>query len=263
MAFRLFIDEVGNSDLRGAADDDNIRFLSLTGIISRENLHLERITPGLNDLKQIIRVASGSREPIILYRREILRREGVFACLRDPDVESKFNQKLLQLISDLPYRVITIQIDKRAHLNTYGTWQFDPYHYCLHCLVERFVRYLTRQDSKGLVIIEPRSKYADKRLKISFQRFYSAGSEHLTPTVVQNRLLSKDLQFFPKSADIAGLQLADMIAHPSARHMRFLAEGIDPPNDFGTKVAKILIDGRYARNPKTGEIQGWGTKWLP
>ncbi len=208
MAYRLFIDEVGNSDLQGAANDDNIRFLSLTGIITRDDLHQNQITSGLNELKEIIRVASGTLEPIILHRREILRREGVFACLRNAHVELEFSQKLLHLIRNLPYLVVTIQIDKRAHLKTYGTWQFDPYHYCLHCLVERFVRYLMRRDSKGLVIIEPRFKSADKRLKISFEKFYSSGSEHLTATRVQNHLLSKDIQFFPKNANIAGLQLA-------------------------------------------------------
>jgi hypothetical protein len=45
MRFRLFIDEVGNGDLKGAETDPNVRFLSLSGVITRLDLHDERIHP--------------------------------------------------------------------------------------------------------------------------------------------------------------------------------------------------------------------------
>jgi len=45
--------------------------------------------------------------------------------------------------------------------------------------------------------------------------------------------------------------------------MRFMRDGVPPPGDFGGQITKILVDKRYARNPQTGAIKGWGTKWLP
>ena len=48
---RLFIDEVGNSDLNGAANDPNVRYLSLTGIMTCQELHTQRFGPALTILK--------------------------------------------------------------------------------------------------------------------------------------------------------------------------------------------------------------------
>lgn len=116
---------------------------------------------------------------------------------------------------------------------------------------------------RGDVVIEPRFKKADKKLKASFERIYDGGTENIPARIVQETLLSKDIQFFPKAANVAGLQIADILAHPSARRMRFERDGMPLPDDFGSAVAQILVDRRYARNPKTHAIVGWGTKWLP
>src|SRR4051794_20988562 len=45
MTCRLFVDEVGNGDLNGAATDPNIRYLSLTGIITKQRTHAAVIQP--------------------------------------------------------------------------------------------------------------------------------------------------------------------------------------------------------------------------
>lgn len=262
MAFRLFIDEVGNNDLDGAASDPNIRFLSLSGVLMRRYLHDSILTQRLDALKQML-PAHTSVKPVILHRREIVRREGPFAALRDVALSSKFNAALLECLSESPYLVVTVQIDKKAHLDSYGMWHFDPYHYCLRCLIERYVLYLSRHGEHGDVVIEPRFKSADKKLKASFERIYRSGTENLPSRLVQRHLVSKDIQFCAKSANVAGLQLADLIAHPSARAMRFDRDGLVVPEDFGTQVVRILNDRRYARNPRTEVISGWGTKWLP
>lgn len=263
MTFRLFIDEVGNADLRGAANDDNVRYLSLTGILTTDECHKHRITPAFQELKDILKRGDDSAEPVILHRREIVRRDGIFARLRDPEISQEFDRKLLVAIDNLPYRAMTVQIDKREHLEKYQMWHFDPYHYCLNCLVERFVLYLRRHRSEGLVIIEPRSKFADKKLKNSFAHIFKFGTEHVSADSVQQALISKDIHFYPKKSDVAGLQLADMIAHPSARYMRFEKAGMEAPSDMGSQITEILLRHRYLRNPTNGVINGWGTKWLP
>jgi hypothetical protein len=45
--------------------------------------------------------------------------------------------------------------------------------------------------------------------------------------------------------------------------MRFEREGRPMPTDFGTDVANVLMKRRYARDPRTRKINGWGRKWLP
>lgn len=138
MQCRLFIDEVGNGDLHGAAHDPNVRYLSLTGIVMKLRAHDRRLQPAIERLKAQHFVDNGDK-PVILHRREIVRREGSFSIFRNAARQQSFNQDLLKIIEDQPFLVMTVVIDKLEHLERYQVWRFDPYHYCLQCLVERYV----------------------------------------------------------------------------------------------------------------------------
>jgi hypothetical protein len=262
MTHRLFIDEIGNSDLDGAALDPNIRFLALTGVIAIRDHHERILRPRIEGLKGVF-PSHSTDDPVVLHRRDIMRREGRFNTLRDDGVKAAFDAELLDLIDKCPYLAITVQIDKKAHLETYSVWRFDPYHYCLRCLIERYALYLKRHQVQGDVVIEPRYKKADKKVKTSFERIYREGTENIPAPMMQAHLLSKDIGFFEKKHNVAGLQLADILAHPSARYMRFQRDGIPQPDDFGSRIAQILVDKHYVRNPHTRCIEGYGTKWLP
>ena len=48
--FRMYIDEVGNSDL-GSSDDPNHRFLSLTGVVVDLRYVSEVLYPQMEDLR--------------------------------------------------------------------------------------------------------------------------------------------------------------------------------------------------------------------
>ena len=262
MIFRLFIDEVGNGDLKGAATDPNVRYLALTGVLTRIDLHTRVIQPKLDALKE--RLFGHTPDiPVVLHRRELVRKEGPFFVLRSKPIEQDFNRSILELLETLPYLVITVLIDKKQHLETYNVWRFDPYHYCLRCLIERYVMYLVNHNWCGDVMIEARFKQADKKLKASFERIYNEGTEHISSSTIKSRLLSSDIQLKPKSANVAGLQIADLLAHPSARYMRLARAGEPHPDDFGKQIVDILLTTKYRRHPKTLIIKGFGTKWLP
>jgi hypothetical protein len=77
MFFRLFIDEVGNGDLKGAATDPNIRFLSLTGVLTRVDLHDKIIQPQIDGLKKRL-FEHTPATPVILHRRELVRKDRQF-----------------------------------------------------------------------------------------------------------------------------------------------------------------------------------------
>lgn len=260
MKYRMYVDEVGNSDL-GASDDPNHRYLSLTGVIFGLDYVRETVFPRLEAIKEHY-FESHPDDPVILHRKELVSRRPPFTALRDRATELAFNQDLLRLLADLDYVVITAVIDKLAHQNRYQTWRFDPYHYCLTVLIERYVRWLQACNSHGDVMAESRGGKEDRRLKASFERLYSDGSEYVKPELFQSRLTSRQLKVKAKSNNIAGLQIADLIAHPSyratlARHARQTLS-----DNFGGKVAEILERDKYYRDSR-GRFEGWGRKWLP
>lgn len=114
-------------------------------------------------------------------------------------------------------------------------------------------------------MVEARYKKADKKLKRSFAAVYEHGTEHLPAKELQRRLTSGEISLSTKAAQVAGLQLCDLIAHPSARAMREdRLGGVHPKEpDFGMRIASVLEREKYMRHPKTRRIEGWGTKWLP
>lgn len=125
MDLRLYIDEVGNADLDRAADDPNVRYLALTGIMAVRDQHDRIIVPMLDRVKGLLPPPSTGR-PLVLHRREIIRREATFAPLRDPETAAEFDAALLAALRSAPYLAVTVQIDKRLHWETYGVWHYHP-----------------------------------------------------------------------------------------------------------------------------------------
>lgn len=258
--YRLFFDETGNGDLNAAKKDPNQRYLSVTGIVIRQDIHDHYTTRRLTRLKGDI--FGNTHKSVVLHRREIMARKGVFAALNDDHLRAQFDARFAALLAEVPAPAFTISIDKQAHLEKYKVWQFSPYHYVMTCLLERFVLWLNSTGSIGDVMGEGRGPKHDAQLRRAFQRFYERGTK-VRPPVIQRCLTSKELRLELKAANIAGLQIADLLAHPAHRNYKFAKLGTTVPNDYGTFLADILDRHIYDRNSKTGQIEGYGRKWLP
>mgnify|MGYP005849613001 CR=1 FL=1 len=260
MKYRLYVDEVGNSDL-GASHDPNHRYLSLTGVILELGLVEGVIFPELESLKRRY-FASHPDDPVVFHRKELVNRKHPFESLRDPALEASFNRDLLTLLRRLDYVVVTVVIDKLEHQQRYQVWRHDPYHYGLEVLVERYVLWLKSRGAKGDVMAESRGGREDRRLKDSFERVVEDGSGFIRPEVFVAHLTSRQLKVKPKANNIAGLQLADLLAHPSFKATLARRHRQPLPENFGGEIARVLEEEKYNRSPE-GRVDGWGRKWLP
>jgi hypothetical protein len=260
MKFRMYIDEVGNSDL-GASTNPNHRYLSLSGVIMELGYVDTDVFPCIEALKRKY-FSSHADDPIVLHRKDLLNKRVPFEALRDQAVERAFNEELLNLLDNTDYTVLTVIVDKLEHMQRYKTWRFDPYHYALTVIVERYVLWLRAREAQGDVLAESRGGKDDRRLKDSFQMLYHEGSEFINASEFKSCLTSCQLKVKAKANNIAGLQIADLIAHPSFKHAycRRTTQPISP--SFGARIAEILCSKKYYRKPD-GTIDGWGIKWLP
>ena len=109
---------------------------------------------------------------------------------------------------------------------------------------------------------ESRGKRADGQLKESFRRVYQRGTVYVRREEFAASLSSGELKVKPKKDNIAGLQIADLLANPSFKFVHARRHGREPPDDFGGKIARILEVSKYRRSP-TGKLEGFGWKWLP
>lgn len=261
MKYRLYIDEVGNPGLSADLRESNERYLSLTGAMI-ELGHVDAIVaPELDALKRK-HFQTHVDEPLVFHRKELVNKRYPFRELRDPNVERAFNDELLGLLRTFEYSVATVVIDKYEHLQRYRVWQHDPHHYCQEVLLERYALWLERVDAIGDVMAESRGGREDRRLKDSFNRIWCDGTSFVDAGLFATRLTSCQLKVKTKANNIPGLQLADLIAHPSFKYVLCHQQEIQQPPNFGEKIARILVEEKYLRSPG-GKIEGWGCKWLP
>lgn len=259
MVCRLYIDEVGNDDLITPSE----RYLSLTGVTTKIQIHERTIAPEIERLKSRLFGHNPPQYVVVLHRREIVRREFPFDPLQHEAINADWQSSILGLIEGLPYIANTVLIDKHEHAERYKVWLHNPYHYCMQALVERYVLWLNRHNLTGDVMAESRFKAEDRKLKAAFTYLYENGTDKIPPRIFQKCLTSREIKLEPKTANVCGLQLADMLANPSHQFLRcrLLDEEMKAP--FGKQIVDLLLAKHFARNPKTGQIEGWGLKTLP
>ena len=257
---RLYVDEVGNSGLKRTDLGDN-RFLSLTGVAFNLSIISEIIFPELEELKQAF-FSSHPDDPVIFHRKELVYKKPPFSALKDPIIEQKFNREVLLKLETWDFKVISVIIDKMEHSQRYSTWKFDPYHYCMEILIERFRLFLDISGAKGDMMFESRGGKEDLRLKKSFRRIMENGTHHINNEDLSSHFTSKELKIKPKTANIAGLQIADLIAHPARRwFFKNIFRLKENRNTFSDKIIKILEKEKFFRYD--GIIIGYGAKKLP
>ena len=259
--YRLYVDEIGNHDLDKRRKTPAERYLALTGVILDLDYVRTTVSPPLEDLKAR-HFGSHPDDPIVLHRRELIDKKKSFAVLRDPAKCAAFDADLMAWVRGLDYSVITVVIDKWEAYRRYGEATRHPYHYCMVIMVERFVLEMRARKAVGDVMAETRGGAEDRTLKAEYTAAYERGSPTLRKERFQAHLTTKDLKIRPKSANIAGLQLADVLAYPAWRFVRQRHDKWPLPGGMTAEIAELLGSSKFCRDDN-GVIRGYGTKWLP
>ena len=78
----------------------------------------------------------------------------------------------------------------------------------------------------------------------------------------QRALTSNEIKLRRKYANIAGLQLADVLAHPIKQECLMEREKIpDPGAVFGKQLAKS-VSAKFNHHEQQGQVPGYGKVWL-
>ena len=210
--FLAFIDECGDHSLT-VIDRDFPLFLIATVIVERK-AYVDIIVPRINQLK----LAHWDHEGVNLHSRDIRKAEGPFSILRDRDRRERFMDELSSLMEELPYTLFVTGIDKLRHKNRYSSHAQNPYELAITFTFERVVHFLEQYGETDLPIVaEARGKNEDRSLEAAFYKMLASG----TSCVDSDRLgrLRCPLLFENKLRNVCGVQLADLCAHPCARHI--------------------------------------------
>jgi len=258
--YRLYIDESGDHAYN-LLDRPDHRYLALLGVWFRQE---QDYVPFCDEMEAFKRRIFGPRpdRPVILHRSAIINRRGPFGILQDAGKQEEFNAGLLELLDNAQFRLIIVVIDKQMHLETY-TSPDHPYHYCLSAMLDRYSGYLNLKNAAGDVMAEARGREEDLQLGVAYRGVYDAGTYMFGHEHHQRALTSNKIKIQPKYKNIAGLQLADMFAHPVKQAM-LRQEGLITwdSSPFANKLLEIARR-KANREEFRGRVNGYGAVWLP
>jgi hypothetical protein len=128
--------------------------------------------------------------------------------------------------------------------------------------MERYCGFLGFKNARGDFLAESRGKTEDQQLKNAFDHVYTHGTMQRRASFFRNVLTSKEIKIKPKSANIAGLQLADILAYPCKREILKIERGIEiRTNEFNNEIL-AAIQAKYNRQIYEDRIRGYGRIFL-
>lgn len=80
---------------------------------------------------------------------------------------------------------------------------------------------------------------------------------------LQEVLSSREIKIKPKSQDVAGLQIADLLASTCFSHLRRTYSDGAEFYSFAMQIADLIEREKFYRTPQTGDPHGYGRIWRP
>jgi len=216
MQWRLYIDESGDHTYKRLSDIA-FRYLGLTGVLIRKQGYDVCVRSALEQLKRTI-FKYDPDDPPILVRSLIRGRKRWFYVLQDANLNARWEQGLLTFLSSLvgQAQIFTVVIDKAAHKTQYPTQTFDAYDYALVVLLNRIRGFLNLKKEHAEVMAESRGGVEDKQLQQAYNLLLTRGPSYVPyGTAAEYRAVypNPELMIRKKNQNIAGLQVADVVAH--------------------------------------------------
>ena len=239
----MFLDESGDHSL--TAIDPQYPMFVLGGVIVDESYAGGELEHRVRRFKRDL----FGREDLVLHTADIARNKNGFERLIDPVFRRRFYDELNVLMRELEYTVVACAIKKDAHLGAYGMRAVDPYMLCLDILVERFCFEIGDIEGGGLIVAEKRDATLDHQLELAWLNLKIQGTGFVQAKTIEARI--QGLRSRPKTDNIAGLQLADLVVSPIGRFVL----------GKQTKEDWAIIEAKFRRYK--GTYQGAGLVVLP
>lgn len=238
----IFVDESGDHSL--SSIDDSYPIFVLDFCIFRKDHYINDIVPRIEAFK----FKHFGHDIVVLHERDIRKQSPPFVFLKDPQRRDSFMRDLSALIDQARFTLVATVIDKKAKLAQYSRPE-NPYDLALlHCMEQAhgFLESKGHHAKTTHVIVERRGRREDAELEFVFRRIRDGDSR-------KGKMSGFELVFADKRVNSSGLQLADLTARPIGRHF------LDPeqPNR-----AWEVVEPKFRRS-SSGQIEGWGLKFLP
>lgn len=199
----VYVDESGDHSLVNIDQDYPVFVLALCVFHKRH--YSEQIIPAIEKFK----FNYFGHDSVVLHENEIRKQKGDFAFLSYRPARAEFMDGLSSIMEASNFILIAAVVDKVRLTRSDGATS-NPYHIALGMCLESLRDFLAEKSQDNIkthVVVECRGKKEDRELELEFRRICD-GDNH------GNRNLPFDVIFADKKTNLAGLQLADLVARP-------------------------------------------------
>ena len=238
MPLIVYMDETGDHTLELV--DKDYPIFGLVMVICDADAYADKIVPAVYRFK----MKFFGHEGIILHSYDIRKQKGPYAFLSHAARRNEFYSHINEIMGLNDYTLIASMIRKQHHKDRYGDAAVNPYDLAMEFALERLLPLLEKTGQEEVyVMAEARGKKEDDQLSLSFYRFVNDGNIYIPADRIKR--IQFRLIFRTKEMNIIGMQMADLAAYPTARHV------IDP--DKANPAYDILRPRFYVGS---GQVRG-------
>lgn len=259
----MFIDDTGCIK-NIASNHPQQRYGGIVGIIFDLGYLRATFEPGFDILRErhFGRHPDGSLPILHLRKMKQPDPRSVFGCLNDSTKRDAWQRDCMGMYVRADYAVVAVGVDKINFYARHANWTGNIYELLVGNAIERFF-YFLRGRGTGDVVAEATNGPLDEELRKLYARFYERGTEHIDGEKIRSVLSSKEIKIKPKSANVAGIQMADLLASTCFSHLRRRYANGPDFDPFAMSVAELIETTKFYRNPATGDPHGYGRIWRP
>ena len=212
--YYLYIDECGDQNLEKYSD--KFAIFTLCGIIVSQR-QKENLRQKVLSLKRQV----FGREDIIFHSFDMRRWQNGYEAFNDPLIRQAFYEGIDAILTETDaYIIVSCSTLKDLYVRQFGRVG-TLYGQSLSAVIERSIFYLDDRHADGdtslEAILEMRGKREDNALRTYFADVISKGTFWISPERMARHIHT--LKFRPKSDNVIGLQIADIVAYPIAMHI--------------------------------------------
>lgn len=206
----VYVDESGDHSLVNIDSDYPVFVLALC--IFHKRHYSEKIIPAVEKLK----FNYFGHDSVVFHENEIRKQKGAFAFLSHLPTRTKFMERLSSIMDASNFILISCVVDKNRLNRSEGATS-NPYHIALGICLDALYDFMKEKNQHELpthLVVESRGKKENIELELEFRRICDGDNS-------DNRHLPFDIVFADKKTNLAGLQLADLVARPvGLNHIR-------------------------------------------
>ena len=212
MPLIVYMDETGDHTLELV--DKDYPVFGLVMVICDSYAYADKIVPAVYRLKMDF----FGHEGVILRSYDIRKQKGPYAFLSNAARRGEFYSRVNAVMGLNEYTLIASMIRKQHHKDKYGEAATNPYNLAMEFALERLLPLLEQAgQAEVYVMAEGRGKKEDDQLSLSFYRFVNEGNVYISSERLKR--VRFHLTFRTKEMNIVGMQMADLAAYPTARHV--------------------------------------------